>query len=91
MAVGPIASGFIGWTCGKFADKTLSHLAGNSELQSKLDKTVADWSKSLPKDKYVNPQALFPTDAIISKPSDRPEYNALQRLLLKNVLPGPDT
>ena len=91
MAVGPIASGFIGWACGKFADKTLSHVAGSSDLQNKLDKAVADWAKSLPKDKYVNPQALFPIDATISKESDRPEYHALQQLLLKNVLPGPDT
>ncbi len=91
MAVGPIAAGFIGWACGKFADKALSNLAGNTDLRNKLDKAVADWAKSLPKDKYVNPQALFPTDATISKESDRPEYHELQQLLLKNVLPGPDT
>ena len=91
MVVGPIAAGFIGWACGKFADKALSHLVGNSELQIQLDKAIADWATSLPEDKYVNPQALFPTDTIISKPEDRPEYHALQQLLLKKKLPEPDS
>jgi tetratricopeptide (TPR) repeat protein len=81
------AGWFIGWVCGKLADKALKHLISDKDLGPKLDKAVADWAKSLPKDKYVNPAALFPDVASLTA-EDRPKYYALQQTLSDNKLPS---
>ena len=81
------AGWFIGWVCGKLADKALKHLISDKDLGPKLDKDIADWAKSLPKDKYVNPAALFPDIGSLTA-QDRPKYYALQQKLTDNKLPS---
>jgi hypothetical protein len=82
-----IAGGFIGWVCGKLGDSTLKHLAGNTELRRELDKAVATWAKALPKNRYVDPAALFPEINPSTVESERPVYCALQAEPLRNELP----
>jgi tetratricopeptide (TPR) repeat protein len=77
---------FIGWICGKLADKALKRLASNNDLRTKLDAAVEDWANSLPKDKYVNPVALFPDVGSLTE-KDRPKYYALQQKLTNKKLP----
>ena len=81
------AGWFIGWVCGKLADKALKHLISDKDLGPKLDKAIADWAKSLPKDKYVNPSALFPDIGSLTA-QDQPKYYALQQTLSDNKLPS---
>jgi len=88
MAIDPITGWFIKWVCGKLADKALKRLVSNKDLAKKLDKAVADWANSFPKeDRYVNPAALFPDISSLTE-KDRPKYYSLQQKLTENKLPS---
>jgi len=85
--VDPITGGFIGWVCGKLGDSALQHLVASTELARDIDKAIAQWAKSLPKGRYVNPKALFPEVDHSTAKNERPEYFALQVKLVQNELP----
>ena len=85
--VDPVTGGLIGWACGKLGDTVLKHLPGDRQLSKQLDKTVAQWAKSLPKDQFVDPDALFPYVDPSTAKTERPEYCALQAKLVKGGLP----
>ena len=85
--VDPVTGGLIGWACGKLGDSVLKHLPGDRELSRQVDKAVAKWAKSLPKDRFVNPDALFPYVDPSTARTERPEYCALQAKLVKGGLP----
>lgn len=87
MAGGPISGWFIGWLCGKLADKALRYLVADKDLASKLDKAVTKWADSLSEDKYINPNTLF-----VSVDHDaenvRPKHYQLQQMLVDGELPS---
>jgi len=85
--VDPITGGFIGWVCGKLGDSALQHLVASTELSRDIDKAIAQWAKSLPEGRYVNPKALFPEVDHSTAKNERPEYFALQVKLVQNKLP----
>ena len=86
--VDPVTAGLIGWVCGKLGDRVLKSLASDTKLAKEVDKTVAKWAKSLPKDRRLHPKALFPEVDSSTDETDRPEYCALQAELVKNELPS---
>jgi tetratricopeptide (TPR) repeat protein len=83
----PITSGFVDWLCGKAADSVLLHIAKSDALRKDLERTIKDWSKSLPKDQYVDPNAMFPLSDINVQNSERPHYLKLQQMLIDKDLP----
>ena len=83
----PVTAGFIGWACGKLAGRVLKHLAGDKKLSKDVDSAIAKWAKSLVKDRYVEPKALFPEVDPSTAIEERPEYCALQANLVQNGLP----
>jgi len=85
--VDPVAGGFIGWVCSKVGESVLKHLLSGTELGGSLDKAIAEWAKSLPKNRYVNPKALFPEVDPATAEKKRPEYFTVQGRLRKNELP----
>jgi tetratricopeptide (TPR) repeat protein len=85
--VDPVTLDFIGWVCGKLADSVLKHLTGDKKLSKELDKVIAHWAKSLSKDHYIKPQALFPGFDPSATIKERPEYCALQANLVRNEIP----
>ena len=89
--VDPVTGGFIGWSCGKLADSVLKHLASDKKLSKEVDKAIADWAKSLSKDRYVEPKALFPEVDPTAAIKERPEYCALQANLVQNEMPEKQT
>ncbi|UCF42244.1 MAG: tetratricopeptide repeat protein [Planctomycetota bacterium] len=86
--VDPVTAGLIGWVCGKLADRVLKSLVSDRKLAQEVDNVVAEWAKSLPKDRYVHPKALFPEVDTSTGESERPEYCGLQAELVKNKLPS---
>ena len=63
-------------------------MTSNKDLSTKLDKAVADWAKSVPRNRYVDPAAIFPSVHSIPTTTELPEYSNLQQLLVDNKLPA---
>ena len=88
--VDPVTSGFIGWVCGKLADKVLGNLMKSRELNHEIDKVVNKWTKSLNGDRYVDADVLFSAVELAEDGEERKCYLALQTKLLKSQWPDQD-
>ncbi len=81
------------WALTYAANKTLDHFLGawlSPDLPTKLRNCVSKWSKAVPSEYYVNPEAIFPNIDIQSDTLKRPHLQALSNRFNSKIIPDSD-
>lgn len=76
---------FTGWLGGKLLDKGLGRVCRDRDFARATDKAVRTWARSLQKDRYVNPEALF---GVIRKTRDEEGGKSLRHVRAKLMSGG---